>query len=390
MSDAKRITKSAVEAILPGQTLWDAELKGFGVRCQRRDRVYGLKYRLQGQQRWFTIGKHGSPWTADQARREAKRLLGLVASGEDPAMKKATDRSAPTVAELADLFLSEHVAAKNKGSTYAEYARLVNRIVKLRLGRRRANDVTHEDVRRLHFEYRATPYQANRLLALLSKMFAWSGRRGERNPCTGVERFGEKKRRRYLSAAEIQRLGAVLDQCECEGGVSLYPVAAIRLLLLTGARLSEILALRWAWVDQERACLSLPDSKTGAKEIHLSDPALAILAALPRVVDNPFVVVGQRPGRHLVNLEKPWRYVRAQAGLDDVRLHDLRHSFASIGAGAGLGLPMIGALLGHTQAATTARYAHLAADPLKVANEVIGQKILALMSGPPAEPKDPT
>lgn len=380
MSDAKRITKSAVEAILPGQTLWDVEIRGFGIRCQRRDRVYGLKYRLHGQQRWFTIGKHGSPWTADQARREAKRLLGLVAAGEDPARKKAADRSAPTVAELADRFLAEHVEAKNKGSTYAEYARLVKRIVKPRLGRRRVEDVTHEDVRQLHVEYRATPYQANRTLALLSKLFVWSGRRGERNPCIGVERFGEKKRRRYLSMVELQRLGATLDQFEREGGVSLYPLAAIRLLLLTGARLSEILTLRWEWVDRERACLRLPDSKTGAKEIHLNEPALLIIASLPRAVDNPFVIVGQRPGMHLVNLEKPWRCVRAQAGLDDVRLHDLRHSFASIGAGAGLGLPMIGALLGHTQAATTARYAHLAADPLKAANELIGQHLQRLIS----------
>ncbi|MCJ2052937.1 tyrosine-type recombinase/integrase [Methylobacterium sp. J-070] len=380
MPDAKRITKTAVEMILPGQTLWDAELKGFGVRCQRRDRVYGLKYRLHGQQRWFTIGKHGSPWSADQARREAKRLLGLVAAGEDPARKKVTDRVAPTVAELADLFLGEHVAAKNKGSTHREYERLVNRIVKPYLGRRRAEDVTHEDVRRLHVEYRATPYQANRTLALLSKMFAWSGRRGERNPCLGIERFGEKKRRRYLSAVELQRLGAALDNFERDGGVSLYPLAAIRLLLLTGARLSEILTLRWGWVDRERACLSLPDSKTGAKEIHLSEPALRILASLPRALDNPFVIVGQKIGAHLVNLEKPSRCVRAQAGLDDVRLHDLRHSFASIGAGAGLGLPMIGALLGHTQAATTARYAHLAADPLKAANELIGEHLNRLMS----------
>ncbi len=381
MPDTKRLTKSAVEAVVPGQTLWDAEIKGFGVRCQRRDRVYGLKYRIHGQQRWFTIGKHGSPWTADQARREAKRLLGLVAAGEDPAARKSADRSAPTVAELADLFLTEHVAAKNKASTHVEYERLVTRIVKPRLGRLRAEEITHEEVRRLHVAYRATPYQANRLLALLSKMFAWSGLRGERNPCCGVERFGEKKRRRYLSAAELQCLGAALDHFEREGGVSLYPLAAIRLLLLTGARLSEILTLQWAWVDMERRCLSLPDSKTGAKEIHLNEPAQALLSALPRELQNPFVIVGQRPGTHLVNLEKPWRRVRTQAGLDDVRLHDLRHSFASVGAGAGLGLPIIGALLGHTQAATTARYAHLASDPLRTANDLIGRHLDQLLRG---------
>jgi len=378
MSDGKRITKSAVESLAPGKTLWDAELKGFAVRCQRRDRVYVLKYRMHGQQRWFTIGKHGSPWTTDLARREAKRLLGLIASGQDPATKKAADRSAPTVAELADTFLNEHVATKNKGSTYAEYLRLVERLVKPHLGRRRAEDVTHEEVRKLHVQFRATPYQANRLLALLSKMFSWSGRRGERNPCTGIERFREEKRRRYLSPAEFGRLGNALT-ASAGNGVSMHALAAIRLLLLTGTRLNEILTLKWDYIDRERGCLKLPESKTGAKEIHLNGPALAVLDTLPHEIGNPYVILGQRSGTHLVNLEKPWRQVRARAGLDDVRLHDLRHSFASVGAGAGLGLPMIGGLLGHTQAATTARYAHLAADPLRAASELIGQQLATLL-----------
>ncbi|MHC2017712.1 tyrosine-type recombinase/integrase [Methylobacterium sp. CM6247] len=387
MNQPKRLTKAAVEALTPGQTLWDAELKGFAARCQRRDHVYVLKYRLDGRQRWFTIGKHGSPWTAELARREAKRLLGLVASGQDPATKKADARTAPTVAELTDLFLSEHVEAKNKGSTHAEYARLVERLVKPQLGNKRADEVTHEEVRRLHVKLRATPYQANRLIAVLSKMFSWSGRRGESNPCTGIERFGEKKRRRYLSTAELGRLGEALAAFESEGGVSPHPIAAIRLLLLTGARLGEILTLRWDYVDRERGCLALPDSKTGAKEIHLNEAALAVLDAVPRDLDNPYVIIGQRSGAHLVNLEKPWQRVRARAGLDEVRLHDLRHSFASIGAGAGLGLPMIGALLGHTQAATTARYAHLAVDPLRAANELIGRQIASLITPVTAKPE---
>lgn len=378
MPELKRITKAAVEAIAPGQTLWDVELKGFAARCQRRDRVYVLKYRMHGQQRWFTIGKHGSPWTAELARREAKRLLGLIASGQDPAVKKAADRSAPTVAELADTFLAEHVAAKNKGSTYAEYLRLVERLVKPHLGRRRAEEVTHDEVRKLHVRFRATPYQANRLLALLSKMFSWSGQRGERNPCAGIERFREEKRKRYLSPAELRRLGDALA-ASTGNGVSIHALSAMRLLLLTGARLSEILTLKWEYLDRERGCLRLPDSKTGAKEIHLNGPALAVIDALPRDIGNPYVIVGQRSGTHLVNLEKPWQQVRARAGLNDVRLHDLRHSFASVGAGAGLGLPMIGGLLGHTQAATTARYAHLAADPLRAANDLIGLQIASLM-----------
>ena len=168
---------------------------------------------------------------------------------------------------------------------------------------------------------------------------------------------------------------------ERDGGETAFVIAAIRLLLFTGARLGEILGLRWNHVDFERACLRLPDSKTGQKVLYLSAPALEVLAGLPRLDGNPHVICGEREGAHLVNLEKPWRRLRARSGLDDVRLHDLRHSFASFGAAGGLSLPMIGKLLGHTQAATTERYAHLAADPIRAANEAIGERIAAVMKG---------
>ncbi len=156
-------------------------------------------------------------------------------------------------------------------------------------------------------------------------------------------------------------------------------VAAIRLLALTGARLSEILTLRWDFVDLERACLRLPVSKTGKKVVYLSAPALELLSRLPRVEGNPHVIVGERRGAHLVNLQKPWRRLRHAAGLDEVRIHDLRHSFASVAAASGQSLIIIGALLGHTQPQTTARYAHLAADPLRAANESVGEKIADAM-----------
>jgi integrase len=381
-----RITKAAVDRLSPGEMVWDADVRGFGVRCQRRDRVYMVKYRSQGRQRWFTIGKHGSPWTPDLARREARRLLGLVAEGKDPADKKQKDRSAPTVDALADRFLEEHVEAKSKDRTFTEYKRLVERIVKPELGRLKVDEVRSSDIERLHLKFRATPYQANRLVALLSKMFNWSGRRGERNPCVGIERFAEQKRRRYLSSAELARLGAALAQADEERLTSPYVIAAIRLLVFTGARLTEILTLRWDHVDLERGFLNLADSKTGAKTIYLNVAAKRLLTTLPRLDGNPFVVPGERLGRHLVNLEKPWRKIRGLAQLPDVRLHDLRHSFASIGAGAGLGLPVIGALLGHAQAATTARYAHLASDPLQQAADVIGNALERAMEATQQQP----
>lgn len=377
-----KITKAVVDSLQPGDLAWDADVKGLGVRCQRRDRVYMVKYRSQGRQRWYTIGKHGSPWTPELARREAKRILGLVAEGKDPADKKRKDRSAPTISALAERFLEEHVASKAKDRTYTEYKRLIERVVTPELGRLKVDEVRSSDIEKLHLKFRATPYQANRLVALLSKMFNWSGRRGERNPCIGVERFAEQKRWRYLSSAELARLGAALLHTEQVRLTSPYVVAAIRLLVFTGARLTEILTLRWDHVDLERGLLNLSDSKTGAKTVYLNSAARELLTSLPRVQDNPFVVAGERKGRHLVNLEKPWRKVREMAQIPDVRLHDLRHSFASIGAGAGLGLPVIGALLGHAQSATTARYAHLAADPLRQAADLIGKRLEAALLGP--------
>src|SRR5829696_1188480 len=210
-------------------------------------------------------------------------------------------------------------------------------------------------------------------------MFNWAGRRGDKNPCVGIERFQERKRRRYLSSAELARLGAALVKAEDEKLTSPYVIAAIRLLVFTGARLNEILTLRWDHVDLERGWLNLSDSKTGAKTIYLNGAAQRLLTALPRIEGHPFVVPGERQGRHLINLEKPWRKIREVAQLPDVRLHDLRHSFASVGAGAGLGLPVIGALLGHAHAATTARYAHLASDPLQQAVDLIGQRLEAAL-----------
>jgi integrase len=151
------------------------------------------------------------------------------------------------------------------------------------------------------------------------------------------------------------------------------------LLVFTGARLSEILELEWGWIDFERGEARLPDSKTGAKTLHLPAPALAVLADLPRVEGNPYVIVGQVAGARLVNLEKPWRAIRKAALLDDVRLHDLRHAFASVAASSGMGLPIIGKMLGHTQAATTHRYAHLASDPVKAAAATVAGKIAEAM-----------
>ena len=203
------------------------------------------------------------------------------------------------------------------------------------------------------------------------------------NPCRHIEKFREHKRERMLSANELARLGDVL----ADAPASPYAVAAIKLLVFTGARLGEVLGLRWKWINFERGEARLPDSKTGAKTLQLPPPALAVLAGLPRLEGNPHVIAGQKDGAALVNLEKPWRAVRKAARLDDIRLHDLRHAFASVAASSGMGLPIIGKMLGHTQAATTSRYAHLADDPVKAAAAAVAGKIAAAMERTKTESK---
>jgi integrase len=386
-----KITKRAVDALRPATdgaetVLWDSEQKGFGIRVQRGGtKTYILKYRVgtgrDAPLRKLTIGKHGSPWTADRARAEARRLSGLVAHGKDPAGAKAAAKTASTVADLAQRFLAEHAEVKRKTSTAKEYRRLLEHVVLPALGRKRVADVTRQDVARFHHARRATPTEGNRALAVLSTMFTMAERWGERpdgsNPCRHVEKYPQRKRERFLSAAELGRLGDVLAGYDG----SPYCAAAIKLLVFTGARLGEVLGLQWSWIDIERGEARLPDSKTGAKTIHLPPPALAVLAELPRIEGNPHVIVGRVVGAALVDLEKPWRAIRKVARLEDVRLHDLRHSFASIAASGGMGLPIIGKMLGHTQAQTTQRYAHLASDPVKAAAAAVAGKIAAAMAG---------
>ena len=383
-----KITKRSVDALKLADRVetvfWDPELKGFGVRMQRGGvKSYILHYRAGHGRgaplRKLTIGRHGSPWTPKTARDEAKRLLGLVAHGVDPAADKMARKQAPTMAELAERFLAEHVEAKRKASTAIEYRRLLDKIILPALGKRKVADVTRADVTKLHHANRAAPYQANRVLAVLSKLFnlaeRWGLRPDHSNPCRHIEKFDERKRERMLSPAELARLGDTLGTYDG----SPYTVAAVKLLVFTGARLGEVLGLRWEWIDFERAEARLPDSKSGAKTLHLPPPALAVLGELPRLDGNPHVIAGAKEGAALVNLEKPWRAIRRMAELEDVRLHDLRHAFASIAASSGMSLPIIGKMLGHTQAATTARYAHLASDPVKEAAATVAGRIAEAM-----------
>lgn len=388
---AARITKRAVDAAHPALKdtyLWDDELSGFGLKVTPTGRkVYLVQYRVggrKGRTRRVTIGQHGE-LTPTAARFEAKQLLGEVALGRDPASNRDKSNADKSLAAVLDQFMTEHVKSKRKASTAREYQRIAKLYVVPRLGRRPISDIKRQDIAKLHHELGSKPYQANRTLALLSKFFNWAEKHGLRpdgsNPCRHIEKYRESRRERFLSEAELARLGDALRAAESDKSATPWAIAAIRLLTFTGARLNEILTLEWEHVNEDHGLLMLPDSKTGKKAIRLNAPARKVLEGVPRLEGNPFVICGERATRHLVNLEKPWRRIRKAAKLNDVRLHDLRHSFASVAASGGHSLVVIGKMLGHSQPATTARYAHLADDPVKAASDAVGARIAAAMDG---------
>ena len=368
---------------------WDRELSGFGVRVYPSGtKVYVVQTRAQGKSTRIAVGRHGVI-SADQARRKAAMLIARIKAGEDPSPAPSASATRPTVADLAERYLAEHVAVRCKPRTAEACRWLVAKFVLPELGALAIEAVEREHIAALHHRHRGTPYQANRILEVVRKMFnlaeAWGLRKDGANPCRFVEKYKEHKRERFLTEEEFRRLGQVLSEVEAEGSETLSAVTAIRLLMLTGCRLGEVQTLRWENVDLDAGELRLPDSKTGARMVPLSRAAAGVLTALPRDPDNPWVIAGRKPGAHLTDLQHPWRRIRARAGLDDVRIHDLRHSFASRALALGESLPMIGKLLGHTQVQTTARYAHLARDSVKASAskiaDSIGADILTGVSG---------
>ncbi len=372
-----RITKRSVDAIKPDGTdtvYWDGELTGFGLRVRRSGRkVYVVQTRVDGKLRWFTIGAYGVVST-DEARAQALEILALAKKGIDPRDKDTSSRLQPSVADLTRKFLREYVRVHCKPSTQQEYQRSVRLYIDPMIGEMRVSEVQRKDITTLHHGLREKPYQANRVLALLSKMFnqaeVWGWRQDGSNPCRHVKRYKEHQRERFLSEEETVRLGEVLREAEDEMPSA---VAAFRLLLLTGCRMSEIRDLKWENVKED--CIELPDAKTGGRVVPLGPEARTVLSAIPREDDNPWVIAGKLPGSHLTNLQRPWRRIRERAELEDVRIHDLRHSFASRALALGESLTMIGKLLGHTQVQTTARYAHLARDSMQTAASRITESI---------------
>jgi integrase len=408
----RRLTKEAIDKLKarPAEyTVYDTDVPRFGVRVMPSGRkTYLVRMRVDGRQRWYRIGPHGE-WTAERARAEAQRVIGQASAvvalrqtgSKDttvvhPIEARDRQRATPTVAAFAERYVSEYAEPHKAPATVLADRSLLgllldgegkpgtpgpNTIVG-RLGHVRMDRLTAGDVTTYHLQLRATPTRANRALALLSHMSSLAERWGVRapytNPCRRVDRFEETRRERFLSSDELARLGVALEAAEKANKLTPFGLAAIRLLVFTGARASEILGLTWADVKGGTVRLR---RKGRLGTLQLPPPARAVLKRLVRIDGNPFVVVGGRAGRPLTlwGLEQCWQEIRKVAGLDDVRLHDLRHSFASVAAGSGESLPVIGALLGHTVPATTARYAHLAADPLAAAAKATARTIASAM-----------
>lgn len=380
-----KLTKRTVEnlKIEPSDYFaWDDQIAGFGVRVMPSGvRTYQAQYRKGGRTRRVSLGRHGKI-TADQARKLALELMGQVAGGDNPAEQISQHRRAPTVAALSERFYSQHALERCKPSTQREYRRMINQFIVPAIGNFKIVDVERKDIADLHHKFRGIPYQANRTLGVLSKMFnlaeIWGLRPDGSNPCRHVPKYREKKRERYLSDAELQRLGQTLTDIDADHSEAPHVVAAFRLLILTGCRLGEIQTLRWEYITDRG--MELPDTKTGARRIPLPQSARAILSALPRTDGNPYVIEGKNPNAHISDLQHPWRRVRNRAELPNVRIHDLRHTYASKAVSGGMPIQMVGKLLGHTQIQTTMRYAHLADDPVNQAAEENADKLASALS----------
>ena len=363
MVDALEVTRDTV--------FWDRELIGFGVRAYPSGgRVYVVHARGPRGSRRVTIGRHGVIG-ADEARRRAALIVARVKGGEEPAASPdgAARAGRPTVAEFAARYLEEHVAVRCKPKTAKTIASAIRRHIVPALGGLDLASVGRTRVAELHQRLYRTPSMANAAIKTLSHMYVLAGEWGAvpegTNPCRATILYPRRRRERFLTDAEFDRLGRALDEAGRLGGASPAAIAAIRLLALTGCRKNEILTLRWENVDLAAAELTLGDAKTGPRGVSLSSWAVKLLAELPRTPGNPWVLPGRGKCRPMRSIDDAWRIVRERAGLDDVRLHDLRHSYASRALALGETLPMIGRLLGHSQVETTARYAHLARETVR-------------------------
>ena len=390
--DAVKLSKRTIDALSVergDRVFWDRELPGFGIRVYATGRkIYVAQARTPGGlPRRAAIGRYVEI-PPEEARRKAAGIIDRIRRGEDPVPPPPV--AEPTVTDLAARYMTAHVAVNCRPGTVETFGRLVNRYILPELGDLKLSEVERSHVSALHYKCRGRPTQANQAVGVFSKMFklavAWGMTPARPNPCRSVRRYKERGCERFLITEEYARLGRVLFKAEAEGPLVASGVAAMRLLLLTGCRKNEILTLRWDDIDRTASELRLRDSKTGARRVPLTPAVERVLARIPRIEGNPWVIAGQEPGSHLKRIDSLWERLRARAGLDDVRIHDCRHSFASEALALGEGLPLIARLLGHKTVMTTARYAHLARDTEKASAAKVGDSIgNDLLSGDPED-----
>jgi len=423
----ERLTKTAVDRLKPAEAeyvIWCGKLSGFGCRVwPTGKKVFIIQFRVAGRLTKKTLGTFGTI-TVEQARKEAERYLAAAQLGHDLVAAERKMKTGLTVSQLCDEYIKLGMGQK-KPSTIATDLGRIDAHIRPLLGKKRISSVTRSDIERFLNDVaigrtardirtkkgrsivRGGKGTATRTVRLLGGIFTYAVERGyiEKNPKSGVKLFKDNSGEKYLSDDEMQRLGKALNEAETVGlpwdtksesntkhrpkdEAAMYEVmsphvtGAIRLLLLTGCRLREVLHLRWSEVDFEHGILNLPDSKTGQKKVYLSEGAIDVLQSLPRI--GTFVIYGTRPDKPRADLKRPWKRVCDRAGLNGVRLHDLRHTFASNAVSNGMSLPMIGALLGHRSTSTTARYAHIAESPLKRALDEMSQPMTKAISKPSA------
>jgi integrase len=393
-----RLTKRVVDTIPTDREkiVFDSDLPGFGVRVLPSGlKSFIVQYRnAEGRTRRLALGTYSDAFTVDQARKKATAELTKVGEGGDPSADRREDHVAETVEALAARYLTEYARRHKKPRSAEEDCRNLRLHVLPALGARKVRALTRQDIEGLLAKLSIGPdgkpmlVRPNRVHALLSKMLGlaeeWKMRPAGSNPCRGIPKYRERKHERYMSSAEVARLWQALAEAE-DAGERWQAVALFKLLLLTGRRLSEVLTLRWAAIDFERRLMRLDDSKAGGAAFPLNTATLAVLAALPRIDGSAYVLPGPRGGTYYNAPQRAWQRIRARAGLADVRVHDLRHGFASVLAGLGESLPIIGKTLGHRQATTTQRYAHLADDPVRGAVERAGAALMGMAEGRKAE-----
>ena len=380
-----------IEGLKPGpieRWYWDKEQRGLGLRLNAKGEAwFVVQYRVKhtARRRRVALGRYGT-LTLDEAKGRARRFLSAGLDGKDLFAEGQVKARRLTFNALADQWLELHVRAKRAARTVKDYEDVLRRYLRPVLGTQIVEDIKRTDVLKLHQRMYTTPKVAN-YAVIVGKAAVNFGIMqgllplGLHNPFAGVELYGAEGRERFLSEPELVRIGEALADLEATTMVSPWAAAALRLLVFTGARSDEILTLEWAWVNFDESALLLPKSKTGKRRIALNAPAIEVLKAIPRVRRNPHVIVGKKPGAHLVSLQKPWKLVCAKARVKNCRIHDLRHSYASFAAADGLSLYMIGKLLGHKLPATTARYTHLAEDALRRANDNLGARLGVLLGG---------